>query len=174
MLADRLHLDEVALNLRELLGQLLFQATGDPWVSVALLLLVLALVGLLVWRFSRGMAGDPGAAATGLEGRPRAAVDWRAEAEAHERAGRWRQAVRCHYRALLAELAQRGVVEEVPGRTTGEYRAQVGARAPALAPPFASATELFELAWYGERPTGPEEAARLRALAQRLVAGVGA
>jgi hypothetical protein len=109
-------------------------------------------------------------------GRPsdprRPAAEWRAEAEAHETAGRWRPALRCRYRALVADLASRGLVEEVPGRTTGEYRRQVDAAVPDVAPAFDGATLLFEGAWYGGRDTGADDAARFRALEARVLAGV--
>jgi hypothetical protein len=51
-------------------------------------------------------------------------------------------------------LAARGLVEEVPGRTAGEYRREVGRAVPAAAADFAGATELFEVAWYGRSDTG--------------------
>ncbi|MBV9410730.1 MAG: DUF4129 domain-containing protein, partial [Acidimicrobiia bacterium] len=95
--------------------------------------------------------------------------DWRAEAEAHERAGEWRQAVRCRYRALVADLAGRGILNEVPGRTAGEYRRELGDALPAASPQFAGATELFEGAWYGHRPTGEADAAHFRDLADRVL-----
>jgi hypothetical protein len=103
----------------------------------------------------------------------RGPAEWRADAEAAERAGQWRQALRCRYRALVAELADRGLVEEVAGRTAGEYRAEVAGAAPAVAAPFAGATELFERAWYGEAPTGQDEAARFRGLSDEVLSGVG-
>ncbi|HEX3540549.1 MAG TPA: DUF4129 domain-containing protein [Acidimicrobiales bacterium] len=99
---------------------------------------------------------------------------WRAEAAAHEAAGRWREALRCRYRALVAELAGRGVVEEVPGRTSGEYRHDVTFAAPAAAPAFAGATDLFEQAWYGDRPTGRGDQAAFDDLARRVLVPVGA
>jgi len=99
---------------------------------------------------------------------------WRAEAAAHEAAGRWRDALRCRYRALVAELAGRGLVEEIPGRTSGEYRQDVTVVVPAAGPAFDGATELFEQAWYGDRPTGREEQAAFDDLARRVLAPVGA
>src|SRR4029450_4451834 len=60
-----------------------------------------------------------------------------------------RAALRSRYRALAPDLASRGLVEEVPGRTAGEYRRQVGRALPEAATDFAGATELFEVAWYG-------------------------
>jgi hypothetical protein len=66
------------------------------------------------------------------------------------------------------------VVEEVPGRTSGEYRGEVGRNLPTSADAFAGATELFERAWYGRRPTGADDAARFRDLARRVLEGAPA
>ncbi len=46
-------------------------------------------------------------------------------------------------------------------------------RAPDRAEAFAAATELFELAWYADRPTGPDENARFQALAGHGRRGCG-
>jgi hypothetical protein len=138
-------------------------------VGLAVLVLALLGIGLLAARFSRGMTASPEvrAAVAGAPRRP--AADWRAEAEAHERAGAWRAAVRCRYRALVAELAARGLVDEVPGRTAGEYRREVRRSLPDAAADFAGATELFELAWYGRGETGAPEATRVRELSGRVL-----
>ena len=155
----------------ELIGRLLAALGGSGAggiVGLILLALVLVGVGVLAARFSRGLTPSPEVAAV-PGGRWRPAAEWRAEAEAHERAGAWREAVRSRYRALVADLAARGLVEEVPGRTAGEYRGEVGRAAPAAAADFAGATELFEVAWYGRADTGAREAAHLRDLSDRVL-----
>jgi hypothetical protein len=154
-----------------LLGQLAAGGAG-ALVGLALVLLVLAAVAFVAVRFSLGVTKDPAAAAALRTVPGRSSAEWRAEAEAHERAGEWRQAVRCRYRALVADLAVRGLLEEVPGRTAGEYRGEVRRSAPLVADDFAGATELFELAWYARWPTGRDDAGRLRTLADRVLAGV--
>ena len=143
-------------------------------VGLVLLALVLGGVGVLVARFSRGLTPSPEVAAAVPAGRRRSAAEWRAEAEAQERAGAWREAVRSRYRALVADLASRGLVEEVPGRTAGEYRREVGRALPEAAADFAGATELFEVAWYGRTGTGAGEAADLRDLSDRVLRRAGA
>jgi len=154
-----------------LLGQLASGGAG-ALVGLALVLLILAAVAFVALRFSLGVTRDPAAAAALPAVPGRSGAEWRAEAEAHERAGEWRQAVRCRYRALVADLAVRGLVDEIPGRTAGEYRGEVRRNAPLLADDFAGATELFELAWYARWPTGHDDAGRLRTLADRVLAGV--
>jgi hypothetical protein len=161
----------------ELIGRLLAALGGSGAggiVGLILLALVLVGVGVLAARFSRGLTPSPEVAAAVPGGRRRSAAEWRAEAEAHERAGGWREAVRSRYRALVADLAARGLVEEVPGRTAGEYRRQVGRALPEAATDFAGATELFEVAWYGRSGTGAGDAAHLRDLADRVLRRVPA
>lgn len=161
----------------ELIGRLLAALGGSGAggiVGLILLALVLVGVGVLAARFSRGLTPSPEVAAAVPGGRRRSAAEWRAEAEAHERAGAWREAVRSRYRALVADLAARGLVEEVPGRTAGEYRRQVGRALPEAATDFAGATELFEVAWYGRSSTGTGDAAHLRDLADRVLRRVPA
>ena len=156
----------------ELIGRLLGALAGSGAggiVGLLLLALVLVGVGVLAARFSRGLTPSPELAAAVAQGRRRSAAEWRAEAEALERAGAWREAVRSRYRALVADLAARGLVEEVPGRTAGEYRRAVRRAVPAAATDFAGATELFEVAWYGRADTGAREAAHLRDLSDRIL-----
>jgi Domain of unknown function (DUF4129) len=156
----------------EVIGRLLAALGGSGAggiVGLLLLGLVLLGVGVLAARFSRGLTPSPEVAAAVPGGRRRSAAEWRAEAEAHERTGAWREAVRSRYRALVADLAMRGVVEEVPGRTAGEYRREVGQTLPDAAGDFAGATELFEVAWYGRSDTGAKDAAHLRDLSDRVL-----
>jgi len=100
----------------------------------------------------------------------RGSADWTAEAERLEAAGEWKAALRCRYRALTAELVARRVVRDLPGRTTGEYRADVATTAPDARTDFGAASELFERAWYGARPTGADESARFREHAEHVLA----
>ena len=161
----------------ELVGRLLGAIVGSGAggiVGLVLLALVLVGVGVLVARFSRGLTPSAEVAAAVPAGRRRSAAEWRADADAQERAGAWREAVRSRYRALVADLAARGLVEEVPGRTAGEYRREIGRAAPAASADFAGATELFEVAWYGRADTGPQQAAHLRDLSAQVLQRVRA
>lgn len=149
---------------------------GVEWVGLAVLAAGAAAAGWLAsiaLRRVRRSAGS-GEVPVALEGRDAAA--WRAEAAAHETAGAWRKALRCHYRALLAELVAAGRVDEVPGRTAREYLAQAAAGDPALRAPLGAATDAFEAAWYGHAPADREQAARMAAHADevRRLAGAGA
>ena len=137
-------------------------------VRVIALVLLVAVVGGLVLLIVRALRGarprrrrrrrgdDPPADTVEAIGpattvdRSREPRDWRAEAGEHRRAGRHREALRCRYRALVGDLARRGVIDEIPGRTSGEERAQMDSVAHPGAPPFRLAADLFDAAWFGE------------------------
>ena len=162
----------VVEQLERLLGGLLGGGRGETlfWVVAGVGLLA---VIVMVFRFSRGVSADVARRVSAPVTGRRTAAEWRAEAQSHEAAGRWRAGLRCRYRALVAELVDRGLVDDVPGRTAGEYRSEVRERVPEAAEPFGAATDLFEQAWYGNRPTGEDEAAAFERLAGRVVAGAG-
>jgi hypothetical protein len=95
----------------------------------------------------------------------RSARDWRREAEELEAVSRWRDALLARYRELVTDLIDDGVLADVPGRTSGEYRLEYADQRPSRAAAFAEATDLFERSWYGAEPTGPDENRRFRTLA---------
>lgn len=169
-------LDWIGDRIAEAIGALASGGAG-ALVAWAVLVAVVALVAYLVVRTVQGdrrrrpAAGDAGFTVDTDDRRP--AEAWAAEAERFEGEGRWRDAIRCRYRAIVAGLARSGVVDEVPGRTAGEYRVLVDHDRPAIAEPFAGATDLFERAWYGEE-AGPEGSRSIRDLAARVEAGAGA
>lgn len=144
---------------------------GSPVLAWGAVAVIAALLGFALWRAARALQNDLGGAGdVAVDGRRRPPADWRAEAAAHEAAGRWRDALRCSWRAVVAELAAGGLVEEVPGRTTGEYRAGVARSLPAAAEPFSRATRLFEDAWYAAVEVGPAELAQVRSLGDLVLA----
>jgi hypothetical protein len=164
----QLVVDFVAGQLERALNALL---GGGRGTLVGWLLLVAALGSLAFFavRLVAGVRGDA-RRVQGVEVEPRRpAADWRAEAAAHEARGEWKAALRCRYRALVADLAAQGLVDEVPGRTAGEYRLEVRSSVPGGAADFEGATQLFELAWYGDRPTGEEQNRRFRSLAENVL-----
>lgn len=145
-------------------------AAGGGLIASLILIAAVALVVIMLLRFGKGVQADaPRPAARVRTGRGRSAEDWRAEAAQHEAAGRWRDALRCRYRALVAELAGNGLLDDLPGKTTGEERADIDVAAPDASPSFREATELFDDVWYGDARTGPEDAARFRSLSERVL-----
>jgi hypothetical protein len=140
-------------------------------------LVVAALVGLVVFLLTRWRRGaslrrrdkrDP-LVVTEREAR-REPDEWLAEAERLEQAGHWKAALRCRFRALIGELIERGVVRDLPGRTSGEFRVEIRRSARDLAGPFNQASVLFDAAWYGDLPTGPAESATFQRLADEILA----
>ena len=147
--------DRVLGWLSEQLGRLieLIASGGAGGIVAALVVLTgLVVVVVLVVRFLRRVRPDPGVdtPVTGQVGR--GSREWLEEAAQQEAAGRWRAALRSRYRALVAELAAAGLVDEVPGRTTGEYRREGSAALPVAAAALDAATDAFERAWYGDAP----------------------
>ena len=146
-------------------------AAGGGLIASIILIAAVALVIVMLLRFGKGVQTDASRPAARVRtGRGRSAEDWRTDAAHHEAAARWRDALRCRYRALVAELAGNGLLDDLPGKTTGEERADISIAAPAASPSFSEATELFDDVWYGDAPTGPDDAARFRSLSDRVLA----
>ncbi len=151
-------LDRIAEELVGLLERGL--GTGSGMFGWFLLAALLALVAWLVRRISptAHRTAEASSSPDVVVEEHRSASDWADAARAHEAAGAWVEALRCRYRALVAELVDRDVVRDVPGRTVGEYREEIASARPAAAAPFRAATTLYEDAWYGHRGAGPAEA----------------
>ncbi len=166
-------LEWIAERFADVLGPLGFGAGGLPvWVGWLILLGLGGLVGYLIYR-ARGGWGRSGAPAAVRGGRivvsaDEADVDWAAEVERCERAGLWRAALRARYRVLVGDLAARGLIGDLIGRTSGELVADVRASAPPVVPPFAAATDIFERTWYGGADVGADERGRFLALAAEV------
>jgi hypothetical protein len=96
----------------------------------------------------------------------RDSTDWRSDAERFEAAGQWRDAMRARYRELVRTLIEDGVLEDLPGRTTGEYRNAFARARPQSAGPFIELTGLFEAVWYGGVETDAADNQRFRELAR--------
>ena len=149
-------LDRLVDALVEQLGRLLLRLAGQggdgSWVGSAVLAVLVVAIVVVAWRtlsrFRRGHTVDP--IVDGPTGR--SARDWGSEA-----AGRHRDALRCRYRETVALLARAGLLEEVPGRTTGEYAAALADALPAGRTAFDRLTRLFEAAWYGRRDVTAED-----------------
>jgi hypothetical protein len=168
-------LDWFGEQLGNVLGSFVGSGAGTV-VAWALVLGAVAFVVHLVVRHGRVVrlpSARPRAASLMVE-LTRTPTEWRAEAEALEAQGRWREGLRCRHRALVGELVRRGDVRDQAGRTAGEHLRDVARSRPGAAPPMAAATELFEAAWYGDAATGPAEAARFEALAAMVLAKEGA
>lgn len=163
-------LDWLDQSARSFLNTLLSGGAGSIIAWVVLGLLVAGVVVLVV-RVLRTVQPVP-ALALHVDADPqRSATDWRAEAERYEASEEWKDALRCRYRALVADLIERDVLRDVPGRTAGEYRIELRDHVPEAATSFSGASELFERAWYGDLPTGEHENEQFRRLARDVLVG---
>lgn len=155
-----------------------FSVGGAPvWLGWVVVVLLVGGVGFVIYR-SRGgwrrdrvsdlTRGGRVVVAPGEE-----AIDWEAEVARCEAGGMWREALRARYRVLVATLSRRGVIGDLVGRTAGELLADVRQVAPAAAPAFAAATNLFEAAWYGGVRVGPTERDDFAAKADEALALAG-
>jgi hypothetical protein len=157
-------------TIRSFLNSLLAGGAGSiiAWLVLGVLV---AVVVVLVARVTRTLQAVPAQAVEQPSEPRRSAVDWRAEAERLEAEGRWKDALRCRYRALVIELIERDMLRDVPGRTAGEYRVELREHAPQAADAFSGASEIFERAWYGDLPTGPNENEHFQGLARDVLVG---
>lgn len=149
---------------------------GSAILTVVLLVAAALLLGWVVWALRgrlhwRRRAGEDG---VDVEVEPRLSVDeWEQLAHRHEAEGRWKEGLRCRFRGLVERLVTRGAVPDIPGRTAGELRVDLRETVPEAADDFAATAELFERAWYGDLPTGPEEATRFERHARAVLAATG-
>ena len=172
-LAERV-LDWIGERLGDLFGTLV---GGGGGTVIAWLVLLGAIGGVVYLLVRYGRVSLPSVvrddASRVMVELTRSPDEWRAAAADHEAAGRWAEGLRCRHRALVAALVRQGVVADQAGRTAREHGRDVATHLPAAAPAMGEATDLFEAAWYGGRPTGPDEARRFEAL-EATVLGVPA
>lgn len=168
--------EQVLRWINDFLGRL-FTAIGDGGrgsiIGMVTLLTLGGILAYVVVRGTRSLRSDPGMDAAMDVGIGRSPREWLAEANQHEAEGRWRDAIRCRYRALLADLAAAGLVDEVAGRTSGEYLAAVRDDVPRAAEAFEDVTRRFELAWYGHEPATADDVHAFNDAAGRAAAGAG-
>jgi hypothetical protein len=152
-----------------------------PVAWVFLILAVAVLVGLIVRALARRV-GDRdddsddapvhqivplAAAAIDTEHPP---SEWRERSRRHRAVGEHRQALRCEYRALVGDLARRHLLDEIPGRTSGEERAQLHRTTPAVDASFGAAADMFDTVWFGAADATAEMLARFDTLEADVLA----
>ncbi|HET6740779.1 MAG TPA: DUF4129 domain-containing protein [Kribbella sp.] len=88
--------------------------------------------------------------------RPQSAAEYRALAEREAASGDFALAIRSRFRACVAELTERTVLDERPGRTAYEVVADASRTAPVLRDTLQPAALVFTEVVYGNRPGTPE------------------
>jgi hypothetical protein len=150
----------------EHVGELLSRTAGalSGPVGLAVLLALLTLVAVVVLRRTGPPARRALTAGSLFAVRRRSAAEYRAEADAAAARGDWRVAVVERYRAVIAGLEERGVIDPRPGRTADEAAADAGAVLPAVATELAVGARLFDAVHYGDRSATADDDAALRRL----------
>ena len=123
----------------------------SPLAWLGLLGVVLLVVLAIVAVRRRTGALSRSASTPLFEGRERSAADHRTESERLAEAGAYAEAVRERLRAIVRDLQERGIVEDLPGRTADEIARDAGAQLPSAAADLRSAARVFDDIWYGGR-----------------------
>jgi hypothetical protein len=175
------HRDDPSLPSRALdwffdrLGDLLSRA-GDnsPGGGIGLVVILLVLIAAIVLlrirlgplRAARRRADLP---LYGDQG-PMSAARHRAAADAHAAEGRWDEAVRERFRAIVRALEERAVLDVRAGRTADEAAAEAGRALPDAAADLRTAAATFDDVHYGGRTADRELDRALRELDARCAA----
>lgn len=158
----------------EQIDKVLGSLVGSVAGAVVAWVVVLGVIGLMIYlivRFGRvgRLPRSEESAARVMVELTRTPAEWRAEADAMEGAGRWKDGLRCRHRALIGDLVRRSAIPDRAGRTAREHVDDIAVTRPEVVEGFTEATALFEAAWYGDLPTGPDESARFRELAEAVL-----
>ncbi len=155
--------------------RLLDAAAGTLTSPVGLLILAAigAVVAAIVLRFSP-LARRAAVRGESLFGdNRRTARDYRSAADAAAREQRWAVAVVERFRAIVATLEERSVLDEQPGRTADEAARDAGFALPARADQLAAAARLFDAIHYGSGDATEDDDRRMRDLDRAISGAVG-
>ena len=155
-----------------------FSLRAVVFLAVLLALAMLAMAVQAARRRQRRRA--PGAATAAPMPAPaqdddplsRASGQWESYARDLAAAGRFREAIRAWYHAVLVTLYKRGVLHYRKGRTNWEYIATIPP-STSWRPALVEMTRHFEREWYGRDRSSPEALADSQALARRLLRDLG-
>jgi len=169
------------------LARLLFSSAGSTapggsvqWMVVALVVVVLVVLGavaVVALRRSKGLrtvesrSEAPQQSAKDDDPLSRSALEWERFAAELMGAGRFREAIRAWYHAVLVSLFRVGTLHYRKDRTNWEY-AYALPSSVAWRAGFVDATRTFEQEWYGRRNTAVETAEAYQRHAQAILAEV--
>ena len=150
-------LERAGVVLGELLGRLLALVGGDTAVAWVIVTLGTILLLAAVWRWTRGLrvAGGVGVEVPDVQGRT--AADWRRFSDEAVDRNELDRALRLRYLAIVAGLVERGVLQDVPGRTIRELDADLAAMRPDLSEPVERAGARVERVTYGGAPATEQD-----------------
>ncbi|TCO46940.1 uncharacterized protein DUF4129 [Kribbella antiqua] len=144
----------------EWIADLLDSLTGtspNGHAGLAMLIgLILLIVVVVLWRAGGLRTSHRERQAVFDTAKPRTAHEYRAQAESEAAAGQYADAVRSRFRACVAELTERTILDERAGRTAYEVVADASQAAPGLRDVLRPAAVVFTEVVYGNRPGTPE------------------
>lgn len=152
--------------LLEQVSRLLDAAAGalTSTIGAVLLALIIAIIVAIVLRYSP-LARRAATRATPLfDDSRRTAREFRAAADAASREQRWSEAVVERFRAVIATLEERSVLDRRPGRTADEAARDAGVALPGLSTELAAAARVFDGVHYGGDDATADDDGRLREL----------
>lgn len=140
---------------------------GPGGTSGLVMLAALVLLAVVVVWLRAGPLRGPSARAARqpvLQGATLTAAQHRSAADRAAAEGRWPDAVRERFRAIVRSLDERGLVEERPGRTAQEVADDAAATLPSIADSLHAGARLFDDVCYGSRTATADHDRRLRGL----------
>jgi hypothetical protein len=140
---------------------------GMGFANVVVVVAIIGVVGFLLWLLIRSRdtqrAADAGADISSLTETPlssdpmsalaRAPESWAGLADQLAREGKYREAIRHLYLALLSRLHRDGAIDYDPAKSNWDYFRGFKGRAGVLGP-FRELTRRFDFAWYGNLEVG--------------------
>jgi hypothetical protein len=144
----------------EWIADLMASLTGSSPTGQAGLFMLIGLIVLIVmvvlWRAGVLRTSHREKQVVFDTARPRSAAEYRAQSEQEAAAGDYAHAIRSRFRACVAELAERTILDERAGRTAYEVVADAGRIVPSLRDALQPAALAFTEVVYGNRPGTPE------------------
>lgn len=163
-------LERAGVFLGELLGRFLAAVSGDTTVAWAIVIVGTVLLLAAVWRWTRGLRVSGGVEVEVPDLRGRSSADWRQASEEAAAARDLERALRLRYLAIVAGLVERGVLQDLPGRTIRELDAELARVRPDLSAAVAAAGARVERVTYGGTPADPDDLEVADAALQRVTA----
>ncbi len=145
-----------------------FGGVAVGWILLA------AMIGLIVFFLLRYLPSFSSAKAESVSAtvlthkNRRTRAEWLAEAEAAERKGQHREAVRARYKATVAGLIEQDELPDTVGATATELRNAFRGD-PSRSDPFSSSTGAFSDVWYGGDEADQSDAARVAGWDEQVV-----
>jgi hypothetical protein len=146
-------------------------ADAPPLSTLAAMVILVALVGLVAWLLSRARrtarTRDDDRAV--LTDEVVSADELRARAEAALAEGRHEDAVVDGFRAVATRQVERGRLADAPGATAHEVALELGREFPHLRERVEAGGALFDAVLYGDRPASAAQARSVLALDDELL-----